>query len=588
MENKEKEQIEKELSAIEWVSKCEAWKQEDLQALREVHWQWYIHYLFYRGEHYSKFDTSTGKVVTPKKGVTINMIKPVVRAIANSVSKLQLKTTIYTDSLDEEVYENAVEIGRYWDRVAERLELTKLYRKVIKLSCLTGAVPVRICWKDDKVDVAIENPFLTLPDTSASSPREGNRLTRIVKRSLADCKRDPEYDPSVVNQLQPETKFSDTPIFDQVVQMAEKIQKSNGTADARTGSVWVTETYVKEAVENNIKVRKICTCQNNVLYNELTELEDFPVEWFMIEEDGISLFPEAWVKDLIPLVQAINKHETQIIEYMDKLPGGIIKLQGGKIKIGKLEDGTRVYEIDGQLVNKIDQLQLPPLPSSIDNILGRFNRYIEDIGAFTEVSRGMSPSGATSGEYLKALMAGDSNNTIEIKENLANFATRVTKKALWNISKYQETLSTQIIEEKGERKEIKVVGGDTPLFEFIQKNNNNADYQDVLAITADNNLRVEIDSDIAHTLQSKKDELIELYQLKDEKGRSVLPVEVLLKAFGFGNTKDVIEQLREQRMEAEAIDTGMAKAEDEMIQRDAQAEMGMVEGPIPTEQQSQV
>ncbi len=299
-ENLEAEQAKKEVSAQYWLNKSEQWKKEDLNALREVHWQWYIHYLFYRGEHYSKFNTVTGKVVTPRKGVTINMVRPVVRAISNAVSKLQLKTTIYTDNLDEDTYKNAVNLGKYWDKKADKLELTKLYRKVVKLGCLTGAVPVHIVWNPNAdnnkgdLDINVENPFLTLPDTNATSPRSGNHLIRIVKRTLDDCKQDADYDQIAVSNLNPELKFTDSPIFDQVVQMAEKINNSSAQGDTKSGSVWVTELYVKEMQEDkSIKISKVCSCQSNVLYIDVTDLEDFPIEWFMVEEDGISLFPEA-------------------------------------------------------------------------------------------------------------------------------------------------------------------------------------------------------------------------------------------------------------------------------------------------------
>ena len=112
IDEKSKEMIEREINAKYWLNQSTKWKNEALNALREVHWQWYIHYLYYRGEHYTKFNTVTGKTITPKKGVTINIIRPVVRAISNSVSKLQLKTTIFTDSLDETTYQNEVNVGK--------------------------------------------------------------------------------------------------------------------------------------------------------------------------------------------------------------------------------------------------------------------------------------------------------------------------------------------------------------------------------------------------------------------------------------------------------------------------------------------
>jgi len=594
-QDKPKEQIEREVSAQYWLSKSEQWKKEDLQALREIHWQWYIHYLYYRGEHYSKFNTVTGKVVSPRKGVTINMVRPVVRAISNAVSKLQLKTTIFTDSLDEEIYKSTVNLGKYWDKKADKLELTKLYRKVVKLGCLTGAVPVRIVWKADAnngkgdLDIGVENPFLTLPDTSALSPREGNHLIRIVKRTLDDCRADPEYDQAAVKLLSPELKFSDSPIFDQVVQMGEKINQSAAQGDSKNGSVWVTELYVKELQEDkSIRIRKVCSAQNNVLYNDLTELEDFPIEWFMIEEDGISLMPEAWVKDIIPIVQAINKHETQIIEYIDKLPGGLIKPQGGRIKLGRLEDGMKVYEIDGTLVTKIDQLQLPPMPSALDNAIARLRRYIEDIASFTEVSRGIAPTGGTSGEYVKALMAGDSNNTVELKENLTDFATRLTKKALWNIAKYMNRADKQILEDKGEKQIITAFGAETPMaetFKLMAEEDRIASYGDVLAITGNNDIRIEIDSDITHTLQSKQEELMRLYELRDKDGFPIIPESTLLKAWGFGNVREVIEEVETERMRKSAMKMGMAQAQDQMVQQQAQAEMGVAPqgGEVPAE-----
>ncbi len=591
-----------ELSNAFWASKAEIYKQKALNALREVHWQWYIHYLFYRGEHYAKFNTETGKVINPRKGVTVNLIRPVVRALSNNISKLKLKTTIYTDSLDDKVIGNTVNLGRYWDKKGEELELTKLYRKVVKLGCLTGAVPVRVVWNESfddgngGLDIDVENPFLTLPDPDALSPRSGNWLIRIVKRPLDECVADEGYDQACVKKLSPEQMVSDSPIFNQVVRVAEKINQSSDSSSSKSGFVWVTELYVKEAVDvkgtnalgkeytkKGIKIRKVSVCQNNVLANEVTDLEDFPIEWFMIEEDGISLFPEAWVKDLIPLVQAINKHESQMIEYIDKLPGGIIKMMGGKIKLGRLENGLPVYEIDGQLVDKIQQLQLPPMPANLDNAVGRFRRYLEDIGAFSEVSRGIAPAGATSGEYLKALMAGDSNNTIELKEQLTDFATRLTKKSLWNIAKYMNRPDKVILQEPNQstNRMITAYGGETPMKDMFNlvTDDDASEYGDILEITSDNNIRIEIDSDITYTLQSKQDELVKLYGLKDEQGRPIIPISLLLKAWGFGNVSEVMQELERQRIKQAAQDMAMAKAQHDQIQQQAQAELGMNQQP---------
>ena len=107
----------------------------------------------------------------------------------------------------------------------------------MKLGCLTGGVPVRIVWKDDELDIGIENPFLTLPDPEALSPREGNRLIRIVKRPISECKEDPEYDKMAVDKLTAEQKLNETPIFDQVVRVAEKIIQSAGEGDTNNGNI---------------------------------------------------------------------------------------------------------------------------------------------------------------------------------------------------------------------------------------------------------------------------------------------------------------------------------------------------------------
>ncbi len=580
-----------------WASYVETTTEAELNAWKQKHFDFFKYLNYYTGNHYTYYDTKTGNVVNNAQGVTIPLSYAVIRGVTNNIIKLRPKWQFYPRSGDTDSSKNLLKLSKLMDKLYDELEIENLLREVVKNGLLYSAAPVFVGWDQNKNNgkgglvLEVEDNFTLLPDHSATNKSKLKHIVRIVKRRLADVREDEHYDKMLTSMLTAESKLGATPIHESIISKVNKINSSKDSdKNSKDGDVFIKEMYVKEWVDVEYeditdkprtkkvpRIRLICVAQGHVLYNEITDLEDFPFEWYWSDKNSMSFYGEGWMKNLISLNNSINRLETIKLNYADRMLQGSFIVQKGSKLVPGTTDGIKTYTVDGKYQpDVVKQMDLKPLPSTIDSSIANFQRYMQDIGGMQDVMMGRSPGANIANAAIESLIQEGANTTIELKQNLQKFLTNLTNQILWNIAKYQiagEELVMDDSEAEGGFSTMRYISQESPIVLNLQSDDE-ASSSDMLQIGTDNRFKITIESEIAETQGARQEIAEKLFSIiNPADGMPAIPLETLLEVYKFGNVKDILEKrevdvqkAREMQAQQQAQEAQMEVSKEEQKQ----------------------
>lgn len=543
--------------------KLDNWWSSAQSGRKTLDWKWFNYDLWTYGYHWAKYDKTTQQITSlePKDGsvkITINKVYTTLRAVRNFTLRNRPRAEVTPDNLTPENVKEAVKLNRYLDFLFDRLGLSLKLKESMWHALKYSAGFWQILWDEDESDgkgeiaVNVIDPYDLYVDPNAKSIKDARYVFLAVTRPIDVLKEDKKYTQEEVNTLKGESSLSASNVKSRLIQM----ERGEYLTNNNNKTVIIKECWYKEGD----KIRLVTMAEDKILRNEDTDLVRLPFFLLPSDIEPLSLYGQGWVKNIIPLNKLLNTLESQVAEYnliMNK--GKWITDKGAGVRI--------INNAQGQIIEKkrgydVSQANISPLANGIFNQIENTNRYIEDTGGAHDASMGRIPTGASSGKALEALQVGDSNNLSEIIENTEFFLEEVYEYILFLASKkYQFARNIAPISQTGEREFIKVIGDSAE-----------AKPDDTTIINASNIVDVRITSWLAQTGEARRDALKELYSLQ------AIDQQTLLDGYGIGNIADVIQRLRDQKLQEGATELaldqqkGENQANQEKATLDAQAQ----------------
>lgn len=303
-------------------------------------------------------------------------------------------------------------------------------------------------------------------------------------------------------------------------------------------------------------VHCIWTTQNTIplLYEEL-DTDEF--DYVVYRGDLVPKEPygESWIKHVMAINRVINTLESSALEYNSRIAKG-------RLVVDKDSGIRAVHNVHGEIITKnrgatITALDLPPLPSAVQEQISRMLRYAMDISGVHEASLGAIPTGVRTGVAIAELKQADSTSQDDLVDNLEDFLTEVAFKILKKIS--QNYTSYKVIKDLGVRE------GDEKYFAVISKQaakdkkrsgdklgrpgqvKIGTDWFDVAEIGDDNTIRVTVGSWLGYTKESLQQKVLSYYQI------GLIDQATALKLLEFGDISTIIQQSRTEMVLKKAL-----------------------------------
>lgn len=541
--------------------KVNRWWESAQAGRKNLDWKWFGYDLWVQGYHWAKFDKTTQQVTTiePKDGsvkITINKVYTTLRAVRNFALRNRPRAEVTPENMTPKNVKEAVKLNRYLDYLFDRLGLSLKLKESMWHALKYSIGFWQVLWNEDgndgkgEIEVNVCDPYDIYWDPSARNDAEARYVFLAVSRTIDALKEDSKYDQEQVALLKGESTLSSSNVKSRLLQM----EKGEYISSSDKNNVIVKECWYREGD----KIKLMTVAEDKILRYKDTDLIRLPFFKLSADIEPLSMYGQGWVKNLIPVNKLLNIGESQVAEYnMIMNKGKWVSDKGAGVRIINNQQGQIIEKKRGYDVH---QEQIAPLSQAVFNQIENANRYIEDIGGAHDASLGRIPTGASSGKALEALQVGDSNNLSEIIENCEYFLEEVYEYMLYLASKkYQFARNIAPIAQTGEREFISVIGEDA-----------GTRPKDSTVISASNIVDVRITSWLAQTGEARRDALKELYQLQ------AIDQQTLLDGYGIGNIADVIQRLREQKLQEGATELAIGQQQGEnqaqMAQQTAEAQ----------------
>lgn len=531
----------------EKVSYLEGLFDDSKKALQKNHFEWYMNYLFIRGNHYASYNTVTNRLEIPprKRGevrIVVNKVKSNQRAVKNYLNKTEPKWDVIPGDIDEETITNARHSGKLLDYIYRKLHLEGMVSGVVDNVLNTSIGWVELDWDDKaekgmgQVKVKLHDSFDIYPDIRGyiyGGRFNGSYLFKAIKKTVQEVMSDERYNKTNRKEVEPDDKLSESTMKSRLLR-----KESGSLEDEKTKRVTVKECYLYFPDENKIKM--ITYAGGQILREKNLKKKTFPLIPMQVDMNPNKVIQRSWTADAIPLNKALDRAVSQMIMYGNQaLVYRILAEKGHGVKEINNESGI-VYEINPN--RKFEVMNMNPYPSTGEQIINLTTNFIEDVLGAHEASMGSLPAGARSGKTLEALQAADSINLNGLTQSLTSFLSVLGEEILEIVSeKYVASRVIKLTEPEEGSEYAQIIG---------EGAKNKPEGSKI--ITGDNEVIVKIGSWLGHTKESQIENLKELVQL------GVIPAEEVLRHLEFPNIDEISKKAREERLEKHQMDAEIA------------------------------
>lgn len=463
-----------------------------------VELQWFVNYMYYKGNQNLKFDRTTGTFVKDVRNPLtfyINHTYMVCRAIRNAVMKTNPSWDVDALPYGELDNDTSRILGEYLAFQYDRLNLEEKINKGLLFGLLYGLGIFQYGY-DDKLDdgegnawIECLDPFDTYIDPYCSSIEDARYVVKVMSKPLELIQENPNYDKKVTENLTTTSNLSESDYKNLII-------SNENNVDAGGKNVILHETWC--VTKEGIRVVTTSPQSGEILRNELTSFKKLPFEIYQPDINVGGIYGEGWVKNIVPLNKAANYLETSRLEYNILVNKGRLLIpKGAGVKSVTNQNGEKIYYKAGF---KPEFLPTPPMGSDVDRQIDALGMYIQMIGAANEAFIGQTPTGVKSGIAIETLIASNFNQLSDLVNNLANCLAKLGEDILQLGYEYQ-LLTKPFRASNGEY--YGVLGGGQPPVDIER-------LLKVVAIPSNPEVKVRITSGVAHTKEAKRDILMAL------------------------------------------------------------------------------
>ena len=463
-----------------------------------VELQWFVNYMYYKGNQNLKFDRTTGTFVKDVRNPLtfyINHTYMVCRAIRNAVMKTNPSWDVDALPYGELDNDTSRILGEYLAFQYYRLNLEEKINKGLLFGLLYGLGIFQYGY-DDKLDngegnawIECLDPFDTYIDPYCSSIEDARYVVKVMSKPLELIQENPNYDKKVTENLTTTSNLSESDYKNLII-------SNENNVDAGGKNVILHETWC--VTKEGIRVVTTSPQSGEILRNELTSFKKLPFEIYQPDINVGGIYGEGWVKNIVPLNKAANYLETSRLEYNILINKGRLLIpKGAGVKSVTNQNGEKIYYKAGF---KPEFLPTPPMGSDVDRQIDALGMYIQMIGAANEAFIGQTPTGVKSGIAIETLIASNFNQLSYLVNNLAKCLAKLGEDILQLGYEYQ-LLTKPFRASNGEY--YGVLGGGQPPVDIER-------LLKVVAIPSNPEVKVRITSGVAHTKEAKRDILMAL------------------------------------------------------------------------------
>jgi len=462
----------------------------------KVELQWFVNYMYYKGNQNLKFDKTTGSFVKDVRNPLtfyINHTYMVCRAVRNAVMKTRPTWDVDALPYGELDKDTSRILGEYLAFQYDRLNIEEKMNKGLLYGLLYGLGVFQYGY-DDRLDdgegnawIEALDPFDTYIDPYCTSMEDARYVVKVMSKPYELIKDNPNYDKKIIEDLSTTSALSESDYKNLI------LNSENNTSNS-TKNLILHETWC--VTKDGIRV--ITTCNDEILRNELSEFKKLPFEIYQPDINIGGIYGEGWVKNIVPLNKASNYLETSRLEYNILINKGRLLIpKGAGVKSVTNQNGEKIYYKNGF---KPEFLPTPPMGSDVDRQINALGTYIQLIGAANEAFIGQTPTGVKSGIAIESLIAANFNQLYDLVNNLSSTLARLGEDILEMGYKYQ-LLTKPFRSSTGEY--YGILGGGMEPKEMKR-------LMQVVAIPSNPEVKVRITSGVAHTKEGKKEILMTL------------------------------------------------------------------------------
>lgn len=340
-------------------------------------------------------------------------------------------------------------------------------------------------------------------------------------------------------KVDPDNKYSQS----EYEQMAKNVRYGSSNSP-NADTVLVYECWLKIPYKGNNRVEYTVVCvtmtRDKILRVAVdpTGYNDHPYVSFVYRPIPGEFYGQGLVTGIRDMNDQINRRMSQMSENATLMSNPRIIGPRGAIKQGDLINQPGSYTAFDNVIDGMrpEVMQPANVGSDVKEIINYLSNWIQDVAQTHDVSLGRVPPNVTSGLQVELLQAADSNILSPHFEGFEEFLREVAKKMLATMkAKYPAGRTFTVKDEMGNLEK----------FDFDPREFNFSD------------IRVEIDSALAHTKAGRQNVLMELA------GKQLISTPYFLKKFG-GFNKDVDEIVKQLEEEWKLRGSAQPQAQQQM------------------------
>jgi len=548
----------KNLDDLEKISYCKDNFVDPAKSERQsTEAKWYVSKSFLDGKHYASYNTVTNTIETPPRNkrsirLVINKTRWAMRSVQNFTTRYQPKFECVPGDLDDETIKNARRSGKLLDYLHTQLHLRMKIRVLVGNGLSTSVGFWELGWDDTAMggmgQVTVDNHdpfdiFLPLTTYIEGPIIHAPFIGKVISKNVAEIHADERYPKKEREAVVPDEELALSTMKSKILRReGQKGTREEGQQTALLYEIWL---YDPEGNDKDGNIKIVTFAGDKLLRDEDLELTEYPIYIFQPEPSS-RLYNPSWVQDLVPINKAIDRLQSQILEYNNEmLRGRFMGPKGHGINVASIGRGVgagpEMWEYNSGF--PIEQVPMHPLPLTVHRQNDDLNRAHEDGSGSHEASMGVNPSGGRSGKALEALQAADSNNLSGIRESLEDFLSVVGSRILDIVAdKYVASRVVKLTDpEEGGQGFMKVAGeaaGEAP--------------EGTTIVNKDNEVIVKIGSNLGYTREAQRETLLEL------KSAGIVPADEVLRQFEFPNIEEMSRKAKEERLEEAEMQADIA------------------------------
>jgi len=522
-----------------------SWFEAAKKNRQQKDWEWYLYDNYYRGNHYIQFNKKTFQIVTPPrpKGqirLTVNYIFPIVRAIRNFATSYRPKWEVGANSTTEDEVNNNRKSAETLDNYFDHLEMPKKIKQAANHVIQKGLGFFQYAWDDEgtgfdnqkgEVDVWVRDPFDVYMDPAGmeTGDIQNCRFVDIaISKPIQDIINNPNYK---FDKEEDKDNISGDTVraaseFKQILIRNQYADNFSSNKELKTKILH--ETLYKKKVGDKTEVWVASWFEGHLLRNEKTEFEKYNLIPIVSDDNPNEIGGEGYIKNLVPINKALNRLESQILEYNNLV-------NRGRLIADKNSGVSKITNETGEIIEKnpgadVKEMTHPGLSPDIHAQVSRLVDYIKYISGVVDAFVGKAPAGVTAGVALESLKAQTANNLQDIKDNLETSLAQLGEGIL-------ELIANKVIAPR----QIKTAGQDGKPSHFKIKGQVGVKPKeqlpkDTYVIGNQNQVKVIIGSGLAYTREGRIARLDKMLEQK------VIAPATYLKAIEFGDIEEAIKE----------------------------------------------